>query len=99
MSNTEQLKIAMQTYNDMLEVYTNKTNKSNSTKLRNSLMEVNKLTKLCRKDVLDTQKAMPKQTRPVKKVQPEIVEEEQVVEPEAVEIPVVKVKKTRAKKI
>ncbi len=97
MSNTENLQSAIQTYNDELTLYTLKPNKSNGTRVRNSLMVVNKLTKEVRKDVLVAQKAIPKKTR----VQKEIVEEPEpeVVEPEVVEAPVGKVKKPRAKKI
>lgn len=94
MSNTELLQQAIQAYNDELITYNVKPNKSNSTKVRNSLMVVNKLTKEVRKDVLVAQKAIPKKTR----VQKEIVEEPEP-EPEVVEAPVSKVKKTRAKKI
>ena len=92
MSNCEQLKIAMQTYEEELAKYDAKPNKSNSTKVRNSLMVVNKLTKAVRKDVLDAQKALPTKTRLKKEPEPE-------PEPETVEAPVVKSKKPRAKKI
>ena len=92
MSNCEQLKIAMQTYEEELAKYDAKPNKSNSTKVRNSLMVVNKLTKSVRKDVLDAQKALPTKTRLKKEPEPE-------PEPETVEAPVVKSKKPRAKKI
>jgi hypothetical protein len=96
MSNTEQLKNAMQSYEEELANYTAKTNKSNGTKVRNALMNVNKLTKEVRKDVLAAQKLIPKKTR-VKKVETLVEEPEEVVEP--VETPVVKTKKTRVKKI
>jgi hypothetical protein len=92
MSNTELLQNAIQSYNDELSAYNLKPNKSNSTKVRNSLMVVNKLTKAVRKDVLDAQKALPTKTR-VKKSEPEPEVEE------VVEAPVVKSKKPRAKKI
>ena len=92
MSNTELLQNAIQSYNDELSAYNLKPNKSNSTKVRNSLMVVNKLTKSVRKDVLDAQKALPTKTRLKKEPEPE-------PEPETVEAPVVKSKKPRAKKI
>ena len=95
MSNTDLLQNAIQSYNDELSAYNLKPNKSNSTKVRNSLMVVNKLTKSVRKDVLDAQKALP--TKP--RVKKETVQEEVVKEPEIVEAPVVKSKKPRAKKI
>lgn len=95
MSNCEQLKIAMQTYEEELAKYDAKPNKSNSTKTRNALMIINKLTKAVRKDVLDAQKALPTKTR----VKKETVQEEPEPEPEVVEAPVVKAKKPRAKKI
>ena len=91
MSNTELLQNAIQSYNDELASYTLKPNKSNSTRVRNSLMVVNKLTKLCRCDILATQKAIPKKIRVKKEVA--------VVEEEAPEAPVAPVKKPRAKKI
>jgi hypothetical protein len=93
-NNTENLSSAIQAYNDELTLYTLKPNKSNGTKVRNALMNMNKLTKEVRKDVLVAQKAIPKKTR----VQKVIVEEPEP-EPEVVEAPVGKVKKTRAKKI
>ncbi len=96
-NNTELLQQAIQSYNDELANYTAKTNKSNSTKVRNALMNMNKLTKEVRKDVLVAQKALPTKTRVKKEViVEEPVEEPEIVEPEA---PVGKVKKTRAKKI
>ena len=94
MSNCEQLKIAMQTYEEELAKYDAKPNKSNSTKVRNSLMVVNKLTKAVRKDVLDAQKALPTKTRVKKETVVEVAEPVEVVE-----APVVKSKKPRAKKI
>lgn len=94
MSNTEQLKIAMQTYEEELAKYDAKPNKSNSTKVRNSLMTVNKLTKEVRKDVLTAQKLIP--TKPRVKKSETIVE---VAEPVEIVEPVVKSKKPRAKKI
>ena len=94
MSNTELLQNAIQSYNDELSAYNLKPNKSNSTKVRNSLMVVNKLTKAVRKDVLDAQKALPTKTRVKKEPEPE-----PEPEPETVEAPVVKSKKPRAKKI
>jgi hypothetical protein len=90
-NNTENLQKAIQSYNDELATYTLKNNKSNSTRVRNSLMVVNKLTKLCRSDILATQKAIPKKIRVKKEVA--------VVEEEVVETPVAPVKKQRAKKI
>ncbi len=96
MSNTELLQQAIQAYNDELITYNVKSNKTNSTKVRNSLMALNKLTKECRKDILAAQKALPTKTR-VKKVETLVEEPEEVVEP--VETPVVKTKKTRVKKI
>ena len=92
MSNTELLQNAIQSYNDELSAYNLKPNKSNSTKVRNSLMVVNKLTKAVRKDVLDAQKALPTKTKVKKETEP-------APEPEVVEAPVVKSKKPRAKKI
>ena len=94
MSNTQLLQSAIQSYNETLEAYNLKPSKSNSTKTRNALMTINKLTKAIRKDVLDAQKLIPTKPR-VKKSVPEEVAEEPV---EIVE-PVVKVKKTRVKKI
>ena len=94
-TNTEQLKNAMQTYEEELAKYDAKPNKTNSTRVRNSLMAVNKLTKEVRKDVLTAQKAIPTKPR-VKKTETVL---EEPVEPEVVETPVVKVKKTRVKKI
>jgi hypothetical protein len=95
MSNTEQLKIAMQTYEEELAKYDAKPNKTNSTRVRNSLMTVNKLTKEVRKDVLTAQKALP--------VKPRVKKSETVTEvaekPVEIVEPVVKVKKTRVKKI
>jgi hypothetical protein len=94
MSNTEQLKNAMQSYEEELANYTAKTNKSNGTKVRNALMAVNKLTKEVRKDVLAAQKLIPTKTRVKKET---VVEEPvEITEPET---PVVKTKKTRVKKI
>jgi hypothetical protein len=94
-SNTENLKIAMQTYEEELAKYDAKPNKSNSTKVRNSLMTVNKLTKEVRKDVLTAQKALPVKPR-IKKEK----EHEPVEEPVEIEEPVVKTKKAiRTKKI
>ena len=95
MSNTEQLKIAMQSYEEELANYTAKTNKTNSTRVRNSLMAVNKLTKEVRKDVLAAQKLIPTKTR-VKKVETVVEEPVEITEPET---PVVKTKKTRVKKL
>lgn len=95
MSNAELLQNAIQAYNDELVTYNLKPNKSNSTKTRNALMVVNKLTKLCRGDILTAQKALPTKPR-IKKS--ETVPEE-VVEPVEIVEPVIKVKKTRVKKI
>ena len=94
MSNSELLQKAIQAYNDELVTYNLKPNKSNSTKTRNALMVVNKLTKLCRGDILAAQKLIPTKPR-VKKSVPEEVAEE----PVEINEPVVKVKKTRVKKI
>ena len=95
MSNSELLQNAIKSYNDELLTYNLKPNKSNSTKTRNALMVVNKLTKLCRGDILAAQKLIPTKPR-VKKsetVPEEVAEQVEIVEP------VVKVKKTRVKKI
>jgi hypothetical protein len=93
MSNNQQLlQTAINEYNDELSRYNVKQTKISGTKIRGLLMQINKLTKETRKEILEAQKAIPK--KPRSKKEP-ITEVQEVVQEEVV-APVVKA--TKAKK-
>jgi len=96
MSNNQQLlQNVITEYNEELNRYNVKKTKISGTKIRGLLMQINKLTKETRKEILEAQKAIPKKSRTKK----EHVQEVQEVVQEQVVAPVVpkatKVKKTK----
>jgi hypothetical protein len=94
MNNNQQLlQQAITEYNDELSRYNVKQTKISGTRIRGLLMQINKLTKETRKEILEAQKAIPKKTRTKK----EHVQAVQEVVQEEVVAPVVKA--TKVKKV
>ena len=97
MQTNQNLQNAITEYNMELEKYNVKQTKISGTKIRGLLMQINKLTKEARKEILEAQKAVPKKPRAKKETVAE--EDEELVEKVVSPTPPVKVvKSTKSKK-
>ena len=98
MQTNQNLQQAINEYNMELEKYNVKPTKISGTKIRGHLMQINKLTKEVRKEILEAQKLVPKKTRAKKETVTESDEDlvEKVVSPTP---PVKAVKSKKTKKI
>ena len=80
MQTNQNLQNAITEYNMELEKYNVKQTKISGTKIRGLLMQINKLTKEARKEILEAQKAVPKKPRAKKETVAEAEEDEEHVE-------------------
>ena len=98
MQTNQNLQQAINEYNMELEKYNVKPTKISGTKIRGHLMQINKLTKEVRKEILEAQKLVPKKTRAKKETVTE--SDEDLVEKVVSLTPPVKVviKSTKSKK-
>ena len=100
MQTNQNLQNAITEYNMELEKYNVKQTKISGTKIRGLLMQINKLTKEARKEILEAQKAVPKKPRAKKETVAEAEEDEELVEKVVAPTPPVKaVKSKKTKKI
>ena len=99
MQTNQNLQNAINEYNSELEKYNVKPTKISGTKIRGHLMQINKLTKEARKEILEAQKAVPKKPRAKKVTVAETESDEDLVEKVVSPTPPVKVvKSTKSKK-
>jgi len=99
MQTNQNLQNAITEYNDELSRYNVKPTKISGTKIRGHLMQINKLTKEARKEILDAQKAVPKKPRAKKETVTKTESDEELVEKVVSPTPPVKVvKSTKSKK-
>ena len=100
MQTNQNLQQAINEYNMELEKYNVKPTKISGTKIRGHLMQINKLTKEARKEILEAQKAVPKKPRAKKVTVAETESDEDLVEKVVSPTPPVKaVKSKKTKKI
>ena len=103
MQTNQNLQQAINEYNMELEKYNVKPTKISGTKIRGHLMQINKLTKEARKEILEAQKAVPKKPRAKKETVAETQSDEELIEKVASPTPPVKpikvVKSKKTKKI
>lgn len=97
-TNQANLQQAINEYNDELSRYNVKPTKISGTKIRGHLMQINKLTKETRKEILEAQKLVPKKTRAKKETVAETQSDEDLVEKIVSPTPPVKAKSTKSKK-
>lgn len=95
MQTNQNLQNAITEYNDELSRYNVKPTKISGTKIRGHLMQINKLTKEARKEILEAQKLVPKKPRAKKETAKEEEDEELI---EKVVAPTPPTKSTKSKK-
>jgi hypothetical protein len=93
--NQQLLQNAITEYNDELNRYNVKQTKISGTRIRGLLMQINKLTKETRKEILEAQKLVPKKPRTKKHPVNEVQEVVQEVVQEEVVAPIAKVAKAK----